>query len=368
MFQPFSQENPLHTGTGLGLAIVNSIVKSEGIRGKVDVYSTEGMGTEIRVTIETELPSRSSSTRANEKATKPLTRRRIPAAKVFPEAFRATHRGQKLLREVLSSYMTGWWGATAASSCDDANILLVNEDVGTVQGLIQQQQTTWPVVLLASQRGESELSKCVSAFEKIGGQCFVVYKPVRPSHLFKALERALGTLEPSSNGSEARANSLSPLWRPPLTQRPSLFSAEEVAIAARERVTSASGGDGVSTNRDARAPSNQRRHSDEMKLPRHRPIFAHSRTHHVGKFDKLEPNTIHESPERPLSPLEVSWGNRQSGTSTNDSRLIRVLIVEDNHVNRALLAQWLKKQVCILNPSLSILLNSLRRAMILKKQ
>ena len=61
MFQPFSQENPLHTGTGLGLAIVNSIVKSEGVRGKVDVYSAEGLGTEIRVTIETERPSSRST-------------------------------------------------------------------------------------------------------------------------------------------------------------------------------------------------------------------------------------------------------------------------------------------------------------------
>src|ERR1700733_3717789 len=50
LFHPFSQENPLQTGTGLGLAIVNSIVRSESVGGKVDVWSEEGVGTEIKVT------------------------------------------------------------------------------------------------------------------------------------------------------------------------------------------------------------------------------------------------------------------------------------------------------------------------------
>jgi K+-sensing histidine kinase KdpD len=56
LFHPFSQENPLQTGTGLGLAIVSSIVTSENVGGKVDVWSGEGVGTEIKVTFPAEVP------------------------------------------------------------------------------------------------------------------------------------------------------------------------------------------------------------------------------------------------------------------------------------------------------------------------
>lgn len=45
LFHPFSQENPLQTGTGLGLAIVNSIIRSDSVNGKVDVWSSEGLST-----------------------------------------------------------------------------------------------------------------------------------------------------------------------------------------------------------------------------------------------------------------------------------------------------------------------------------
>ena len=38
----------------MGLAIVNSIIRSRGIDGKVDVWSAEGVGTEIKVTFSAE--------------------------------------------------------------------------------------------------------------------------------------------------------------------------------------------------------------------------------------------------------------------------------------------------------------------------
>ncbi|KAJ7860840.1 hypothetical protein B0H14DRAFT_3863648 [Mycena olivaceomarginata] len=56
LFHPFSQENPLQMGTGLRIAIVNSIVKSESVNGKVDIWSEEGFGTEIKVTFTAQIP------------------------------------------------------------------------------------------------------------------------------------------------------------------------------------------------------------------------------------------------------------------------------------------------------------------------
>ncbi|KAL1623124.1 hypothetical protein SLS54_004610 [Diplodia seriata] len=48
LFKPFSQENPFAPGTGLGLSIVRRLVDSLG--GKINVQSTQDVGTEIRVT------------------------------------------------------------------------------------------------------------------------------------------------------------------------------------------------------------------------------------------------------------------------------------------------------------------------------
>lgn len=318
---------------------MNSIVKSEGIRGKVDVYSTEGVGTEIRVTIEAEAPSRSSFARQTNDDSGPLTQRKLVGARVSTISFLSSHRGQTLLREVLSSYLTTWWDATIAPSRDEANILLVNEDIQLVNKLIQERDITRPIVLLASHRGDGELSRTSAAFERIGGVCHIVYKPVRPSHLFKALERALACMDRTPNGLH-QTDALSPLWRPALTQRPSLFSATEVASAAREAVAASTskGMNGDSSVQPLTPPTVQRRHSEEVPPPMRRPVLLHRITHdYVGKNDNLEPNTVHESPAHPLSPLHPS--KTKDGT-----RLARVLIVEDNHVNRALLAQWLKKQ------------------------
>lgn len=334
MFQPFSQENPLHTGTGLGLAIVNSIVKSDGIRGKVDVYSTEGVGTEIRVTIEAEPPSRSSLARHESEDTNSLTRKQLPTAKVFPLAFRSSHRGQILLRDVLSSYMTDWWSASVVASRDSANILLVNEDVGVFEEITQLQEFSKPVVLLTSHRGDSELLKSISTFENHGGLCFIVYKPVRPSHLFKALERAVACLRHASQVS-GHTDTLSPLWRPPATQRSSLLSVQDAAADQTMVNGSTPEDEGNGYSSINSHPSVHRRHSEEVKAPFRRPTLSHSVTHDY--LGKSEASPIHEPPSKSLSPLHT-------GKSPGVMRTARVLVVEDNHVNRALLVQWLKKQ------------------------
>jgi hypothetical protein len=49
MFLPFSQEDPFTSGTGLGLSIIKQIVES--LNGTIEVRSTVGVGTEIKVVI-----------------------------------------------------------------------------------------------------------------------------------------------------------------------------------------------------------------------------------------------------------------------------------------------------------------------------
>ncbi|RDW67494.1 putative sensor histidine kinase/response regulator [Aspergillus mulundensis] len=50
VFKPFSQENPLSPGSGLGLSIVHQTVISLG--GKIDISSTKGAGTEVKVRVD----------------------------------------------------------------------------------------------------------------------------------------------------------------------------------------------------------------------------------------------------------------------------------------------------------------------------
>ncbi|KAL4995223.1 hypothetical protein BDV10DRAFT_175163 [Aspergillus recurvatus] len=50
VFKPFSQENPLSPGSGLGLSIVHQTVVSLG--GSVDILSTKGAGTEVKVRVD----------------------------------------------------------------------------------------------------------------------------------------------------------------------------------------------------------------------------------------------------------------------------------------------------------------------------
>jgi hypothetical protein len=348
MFQPFSQENPLHTGTGLGLAIVNSIVKSDGIRGKVDVYSTEGAGTEIRVTIETELPSRSSSARYGGEGTSPLTQKSLPTVKVFPACFNLAHRGQELLREVLSSYIIEWWNAKIADDPGESNVLLVNEDFSVFEDLITRKDTSRPVVLLASHRGDNELSTTISSFEAIGGLCCVVYKPVRPSHLYHALERAISNCR-NQGPSESPTGTLPPLWRSPLAQRPSLIPSDEAARAINQNLAHESPRD-LSANvklADGLSPSYpamRRRHSEETRGVRRGPPLTRSITlHPVG--DTERPRALHETSQyspKPLAPLNT---RQASNDDRRCAKSARVLVVEDNDINRGLLTQWLKKQV-----------------------
>lgn len=344
MFQPFSQENPLHTGTGLGLAIVNSIVKSDGIRGKVDVYSTEGVGTEIRVTMETELPSRTSFVRHVSGDAGPLTQNSLPMVKVFPAHFNSTHRGQKLLREVLSSYIVEWWGAKVTSDLEASNVLLVNEDFEVFDDLITRGDASRPVVLLASHRGHNELSTAVSSFESMGGLCCVVYKPVRPSHLYSALERAISTLTRSPSGSPTGI--LTTVRRSPLVQPPSSIPSYGASRAMEQNLAQGRVQNDTASVEPERIPrpysAMRRRHSEGIQEAWQRPTIHRSITHHpIG-------DTLHETSLCTSKPHTTMNSHRSPRGSKNDRRSVksaRVLVVEDNDVNRTLLTQWLRKQV-----------------------
>lgn len=321
-------------GTGLGLAIVNSIVQSDGLNGKVDVYSTEGEGTEISVTFELDPPS---DTSLEQPPGPPLTQRSLSNAKVFMIGFDLAHNGQALLLEVLASYMATWWGVELVDTRSEANILVLNDDIAALTQLLDAQEIGQPVVMITATRGHSDISTVVSAFQSRGGKCFLIYKPCRPSSLFGALDVALAEVSQAPT---------TPTESPPAYQRQwDPLSLERVVntpgnAAAPAQSSPAQTTDAELNSSEAEAhisirPVAPRRHSsDGLPTSRpQRPDFLRS-VSYISKGSGDAWITTLSQVDQPAQTLVLEV-----------SRKPRVLIVEDNNVNRALLAQWLRKKV-----------------------
>ena len=356
LFHPFSQENPLQTGTGLGLAIVNSIVRSEHVNGKVDVWSSEGMGTEIRVSFDVEVidDDDDMSSASSVVSTSSTTGR---GHSVSLLAFSNEHRGHMLNLEVLSTYAAAWQFELKEEGKGD--IIIIDGDDNALK---EVQYSGRPIIYLTSGRpGQAQTIR--EAMNANGGSVQMLYKPIGPSAFRSALVTAVNYLE-DQDGTRSRETTTpgGPSERPSISRNSSGASAEsnstvsELAHHRRlEPVTP-----------DARVPLTRRR-SEENEAAKSRPSMA------------PRGMTYHHLPQRPL-PVE----NRPSGSSTGGSpqpssptstistisladggvmlkaatvptetprreTVPRVLVVEDNIINRRVLGAFLMKRVtCVI--------------------
>jgi hypothetical protein len=188
LFHPFSQEDPLQTGTGLGLAIVNSIVRSDSVGGKVEVWSEEGVGTEIKVIFTAEAVDDASYGSGMETMTwddpaHPPT--------VSLVAFQTDHKGVELLRAVVSSYLVTWWGFVVQQDESYGDIVIINENPAHVEVATHRRDTSRPFIIISARRGDAKVLAVASDHERIGGFCRILYKPVGPSRLQSALRTCL---------------------------------------------------------------------------------------------------------------------------------------------------------------------------------
>ena len=181
----------MQTGTGLGLAIVNSIVQSDSVRGKVEVWSEEGVGTEIKVIFTAEAVDDDDGTNME-----PLTfddPAHLPTVSLI--AFKAGHKGVELLRAVLSSYLTTWWGFVVQQNDTSGDIIIINEDPTLVQVATHCRDISRPFIILSASRGDAKVLAIANDHERIGGFCRVLYKPGGPSRLRSALKICLNILK-----------------------------------------------------------------------------------------------------------------------------------------------------------------------------
>ncbi|KIM39991.1 hypothetical protein M413DRAFT_189339 [Hebeloma cylindrosporum] len=325
LFHPFSQENPLQTGTGLGLAIVSSIITSENVGGKVDVWSEEGVGTEIKVIFPAEVPEVDHNLHAPEMESF-RTDESGPLPTVSLHGFSSTHKGVQLLNETLRTYLTTWWGFEIV---DAGDIIITNDDPTPIIAATKRRDTSRSFIMLSAARGSPLVMSIASEHERIGGFCRILYKPGGPSRLRVILKLSVHALK------IGKSRGVSPIG----FMNGDGDSAHG-SVDGRERSMSGS--------------SIPRRNSDEVHFrsragPKRPGMAPRSATAHPipcrkSSLPASKPTDV-PFEETPVPTISFGSGGTllksSLGTLHPEERRFRVLVVEDNSILRNLLIKWL---------------------------
>jgi hypothetical protein len=320
----------MQTGTGLGLAIVNSIVQSKGVDGKVDVWSAENVGTEIKVTFSAEIvedePSHKVSDTLNPDPEHPV--------RVSLVGFDDPHRGVQLLRRVLTHYLISWWKFQIAPPGSLGDIVVTNEDLSALQLAIERHDIRRPFIVLTVSRGEKHLMTTVTEFERLGGFCRILYKPGGPSRLRQALKLCLYALKISRRSSPAPETVA-------IQSNSSLSSPVHVPVGIARRNSEEPG--------QAAGHSNVRRPALGPRSITVHPITSWSGIPASDEEDdgslegvqlsRLRSLSQSQSISSPTIPVGDTGGSllRSSVGALGSRKNVRVLVVEDNDILRNLL-------------------------------
>lgn len=222
LFHPFTQENTLGTGTGLGLSIVNSIVQSPSINGKIDVWSTVGQGTEIRVTCELELCSADEAEGAIYQPALDVQKERTVGFLGFDGS-----RGHENLREVLCGYFEDWWNFSqvqlegnqlellASQEAELGDLVLINESVALLEALGKRNSPLPPAIILTSVRGDPEVAAACDAYHREGGVARMLFKPAGPAKIEAVVDFCLQCLDRIQRGDPPASEHTAPSSRLP---------------------------------------------------------------------------------------------------------------------------------------------------------
>jgi len=403
LFHPFSQENPLQTGTGLGLAIVNSIVRSESVNGKVDVWSSEGLGTEIKITLNVELegseaPDDTTSSNSSSSAATGYWNGSNTFGHNFTVSmtnFRLQHRGSKLNMELVSTYLQWWAFHPIPEESDELGDIIITDEEGPVLRRLLDRNDTLRAVLILSTNRSARPSTAMSAYQKAGGFVQMVFKPVGPERLQAALRACAQALTNGPTSLESSRTNKSDYFSPPFSpseasvvsgrpdhlgrgysnasstagSRPDLSRESTATIGSPLYEFQGGFGSRFDQIRQESAPGMllRRRSEEERHLPQHqihRPgMSPRSTTYHEARpslhsmvsqaFGSESGNedlsSIPGSPSSALSTVSIVEGavmlKRTSVPPEVTQRKPRILLVDDNHINLELLSAYLRKKV-----------------------
>ncbi|RXW24263.1 hypothetical protein EST38_g1595 [Candolleomyces aberdarensis] len=339
LFHPFSQENPLQTGTGLGLAIVNSIVTSENVGGKVDVWSEEGNGTEIRVTFPAQAPEDDYHMALASQEVQPFRMEdgtQLPSVKLL--GFNSSHRGVQLLENVIRRYVTEWWGLRIEEGPGRGEIVIVNEDIGPLIDAVERRDISRPFVVLWGARGNPSILTVTGEYEKMGGFCRILYKPGGPTRLRAMLKlcihawkigpgRQVASVQGRRSSARGEADRYSSaVWRrnSDETYKPARISAGARPSMHPRSMTVAPTSIPSNLRNNVVSERDEELDQDTPVTTTMDPVLA---TISVGSGGSLLKSAV-QSPE----------------TTVITDRKTRVLVVEDNTILRNLLIKWLSKK------------------------
>ncbi|KAJ5933329.1 CheY-like superfamily [Penicillium verhagenii] len=201
LFTPFSQENPMSPGAGLGLSLVRGILRSMG--GNIVIKSQLGVGTVVKITFpltysqQHRLPEIQSSCLGF--ASPSLTSidhitTKLDGRRAFfypPHNFNSNKPSSNYM---INKYMTQWFGMkNGDEGIPDAADLVVIEERHLDQLPITHRQS---VLLIVSRRGPSLWSTVTSAKAQLGNSIWLTL-PCGPHQLARTLLGSLQRLQSS---------------------------------------------------------------------------------------------------------------------------------------------------------------------------
>ena len=282
--------------------------------------STEGVGTEIRITFEAGVPE---DTQPPEIEKLELQGKRPTVSLI---GFDDGSRGTNLLREVLENYLQTWWGLQIVPASGDTlgDILVLNEDTRLITQASAAKDISRPFVLLTSSRADAETMATVTAFDRLGGFCRLVSKPTGPSRLRQVLKACVHYLRfRESSRSDAPSDSRRSDTLPSALQNDSVHGQPGMF-------------------RHASQDNNEKLMSRPRMMPR-------AYTFHPTLPEQISTNATPSSTppqEYPSSPGDTTINVGAGGTLLKSSigtwdkpssGRARVLVVEDNQILRDLL-------------------------------
>lgn len=301
------------------------------------MWSSEGMGTEIRISLDVDVIDEEDDTSSNVST--------VSAASSFGQnvsvsliGFEPTHRGHMLSLDVLSSYACSWHFDVK----ETGDIIIVHEDESLVQS---HRGDGKPIIFLTGTR-RGEITSIANKISQGGGFFHIVYKPIGPSGLRHALQAAVDYIESPPD----------PAARPSISRGSSGASQESAST-----VSELSSQKFKSAHHD-RMPLQRRRSEETEHAQPTRPAMApRGLTYHHGpsagpprrtsSADEEGGSPSLSSPSSSLSTISLADGGallKAAALPAAVSRrggVPRVLVVEDNVINRRVLGAFLKKRV-----------------------
>lgn len=302
------------------------------MNGKIDVWSSENVGTEIRIIFEAPM------TPADPREFDELGDWSKDGFKTPPSISLLGFnddgsRGHKLLKQVLTGYLKEWWHFNITPGDSElGDILVLNEEIELVRKLIDRGDCLRPLVIISSARGDPYVINLVDDYERAGGFARIIFKPIGPTSFQQVLRLCVRIL---CVGLPAQHRAM-----PTQSSHPSngewMSSGER--LVAQDLVIGSGG------------PLNRRRSDghDKDVLSLSRPALPpRSRTYNLqltaGLSSHHSPLTDDHEMDIPSSPsatISVGAGGlllKTSVGSLEPGRPIHVLVVEDNSILRELL-------------------------------